>query len=102
MSTVTLVLKGRRNILSLLRNGQDAEALERQLRECLQRASQMEPSEERDTLLTVGIIGAGSSGIELAATLADLLPSWYANLGGDPQAVRVVVVLQPEILATGG
>jgi len=85
------------------RNGQDAEVLERQLRECLQRASQMEASPERDRLLTVGIIGAGSSGVELAATLADLLPNWYANLGGDPQAVRVVVVEQkPEILATGG
>ncbi|HEY9847438.1 MAG TPA: NAD(P)/FAD-dependent oxidoreductase, partial [Candidatus Caenarcaniphilales bacterium] len=74
------------------RSGQDAEILARQLRECLQRASQTTDPQERSRLLTVAIIGAGPSGIELAATLADLLPNWYAGLGGDPQEIRVVVL----------
>lgn len=96
-------IEGAREHSLPFRNGKDAEILGQQLRHCLQRASQTTASEEREVLLTVGIIGAGSAGIELAATLADLLPRWYADLGGDPQAVRVVVVEQePEILARGG
>lgn len=58
-------------------------ALGRHLRDCLQRASQTKDQEQRRTLLTVAILGAGRSGVELAATLADLLPNWYAPLGGN-------------------
>jgi NADH dehydrogenase len=81
------------------RTGEDAIALGGHLRDCLQRASQTEDSQERQNLLTVAILGAGRSGVELAVTLADLLPEWYAPLGGDAQEIRIVVVQRgPEIL----
>lgn len=84
------------------RNGKDAVALAKQLRDCLQRATQTADLKQRLILLTVAVIGAGPSGVELAATLADLLPNWYAQLGGEPQQVRVVLVdRQTEILSTG-
>ena len=74
------------------RTAEDAIALGTHLRDCLQRASQTEDSQQRRTLLTVTILGAGRAGIELAATLADLLPDWYAPLGGNVQEIRVVVI----------
>ncbi|MEM8720281.1 MAG: hypothetical protein AAGE84_13385 [Cyanobacteria bacterium P01_G01_bin.39] len=49
----------------------------RHLRECLQKASQTTDENQRRQLLTIAIVGAGASGVELAATLADLLPIWY-------------------------
>ena len=70
----------------------DAVKLERHLRECLQKASQTENVEARRSLLTFAVTGAGPSGVEMAATLADLLPSWYAKLGGNIQDIRIVIV----------
>ena len=43
-------------------------------------------------MLTVAIVGAGPAGIELACTLADLLPIWYDELGGDSEEIRIVLV----------
>lgn len=78
--------------------GEDAVTLARHLQHCLQQASQM-PPQQRQALLTTAIVGAGPAGVELAATLADLLPNWYADLGGDPQEIRVVLLNRgPEIL----
>ncbi len=95
-------VKGAREHCFCFRNGKDAVALAKQLRDCLQRAIQTTDLEQRRILLTVAIIGAGPSGVELAATLADLLPSWYAQLGGEPQQLRVVLLdRQTEILTTG-
>ncbi len=74
------------------RTGEDAIALGRHVRDCLQRASQTEDPQARRSLLTVAVLGAGPSGIELAATLADLLPDWYAQLGGEVQELRIVVI----------
>jgi NADH dehydrogenase len=74
------------------RTGEDAIALGSHLRDCLQRASQTEDPQPRRSLLTVAILGAGPSGVELAATLADLLPDWYAQLGSDIQDLRIVVI----------
>ncbi len=85
------------------RSGRDAEALGQQLRNCLQQATQTTDAQERRALLTVGIIGAGSAGIELAATLADLLPSWYTDLGGNLQEIHIVLIeRETEILAGAG
>ncbi|BAY47566.1 FAD-dependent pyridine nucleotide-disulfide oxidoreductase [Scytonema sp. HK-05] len=70
----------------------DAIAIDRHLRDCLQKAAQTEDPEQRRKLLTVAIIGGGPSGVEMAATLADLLPNWYAALKGNPQEVRVVLI----------
>jgi NADH dehydrogenase FAD-containing subunit len=46
---------------------------------------------ERASLLTVAVVGAGPAGIEMAVTLADLLPRWYNKLGGSSQKLRVVL-----------
>ncbi|WP_286194027.1 hypothetical protein [Scytonema millei] len=43
--------------------------------------------------MTFAVLGAGCSGVELAATLADLLPDWYAQIGGNKQEIRVVILL---------
>jgi NADH dehydrogenase len=37
-------------------------------------------------------VGAGPTGVELAGTLADLVPHWYTKQGGNPQEVRVVLL----------
>jgi NADH dehydrogenase len=74
-------------------------ALEKHLRNCLQRASQTTDAEERRRLLTVVFMGAGPSGVEMAATLGDLLPNWYRELGGNPQDIRIVLLEKmPELL----
>jgi NADH dehydrogenase len=71
---------------------ENAIAIDRHLRDCLQRAVQIQEPEQRRTLLTVVVIGGGPSGVEMAATLADLLPHWYAALGGNSQEIRVVLL----------
>lgn len=73
------------------RTQEDVITLEKHLRECLLLASQAE-SKQREALLTVAIVGAGPSGVEMAATLADLLPQWYEKLGGDFEDIRIVLV----------
>lgn len=83
------------------RTGEDAIALGRHLRDCLQRATQTEDIEQRRALLTVAVLGAGRSGVELAATLADLLPDWYAQIGGDPQEIRVVIIQRGKEILKG-
>lgn len=93
-------LGARENTFSF-RTGQDAIALGRHLRDCIQRASQTEDLQKRRSLLTVGIIGAGPTGVELAATLADLLPSLYVPLGGNPQEIRVVLVNRGKDILSG-
>ena len=73
------------------RTEEDTVALEKHLKECLQQASQAK-SDRQKNLLTVAIVGAGPSGVEMAATLADLLPEWYEKLGGDFEDIRIVLV----------
>ncbi len=79
----------------------DAIAIDRHLRDCLQQAVQIEAPEQRHRLLTVAVIGGGPSGVEMAATLADLLPNWYAGLGGKPEEVRVVLLNQGNVILKG-
>ena len=74
------------------RTQEDAINLERHLRDCLQKACQSENSQDRDRLLTVAVVGAGPAGVEMAATLADLLPSWYGKLGGNLQDIQIVLI----------
>ncbi|HEY9622015.1 MAG TPA: NAD(P)/FAD-dependent oxidoreductase [Crinalium sp.] len=81
------------------RTQEDAIAIDRHIRDCLQQAVQLQDIEQRRQLLTTAVIGAGPSGVEMAGTLADLLPQWYEALGGNPQEVRVALVNHgPEIL----
>ncbi|AVH69502.1 NAD(P)/FAD-dependent oxidoreductase [Nostoc sp. 'Lobaria pulmonaria (5183) cyanobiont'] len=71
---------------------EDAIALDRHLRDCLQKAVKTEDIEQRRKLLTVVIVGGGASGVEMAATLADLLPHWYSAMGGSSSEIRVVLL----------
>jgi NADH dehydrogenase FAD-containing subunit len=70
----------------------NALTLKQHLQDCLKRTSQMGDRIQRQGLLTVAIVGAGPSGVELGTTLADLLPDWYAQLGGNIQEIRIVLV----------
>ena len=79
---------------------EDAVILAKHLRDCLQRATQA-TGIEKQTLLTFAIMGGGCTGIELAATLADLLPNWYAALGGDITDLRVVVIQRGQQILKG-
>jgi demethylphylloquinone reductase len=74
------------------RTADDVFALGQHLRNRLQLAVQTEDLEKRRALLTVAVIGAGPAGVELAATLADLLPTWYVPLGGDPNEMQIVIL----------
>ena len=80
------------------RTQQDAIAIDHHLRDCLDRAIQLEDPEQRRQLLTTVVIGGGPSGVEMTATLADLLPQWYEALGGKREDVRVVLMNHGEIL----
>ena len=82
------------------RTTEDAVALAKQLRNCLQRATQT-PKPQQQALLTVAIVGAGCTGIELAATLADLLPDWYAAFGSNVADIRVVVIQREKEILKG-
>ncbi|MBE9078002.1 NAD(P)/FAD-dependent oxidoreductase [Romeria aff. gracilis LEGE 07310] len=74
------------------RDSDDAIALDRKIRTCLDQARQSANPDRRRLLLTFVIIGGGPTGVELAATLADLVPNWFEELGGDPQEVRIVLL----------
>jgi NADH dehydrogenase FAD-containing subunit len=83
------------------RTRENAAALERQLRECLQRASQTNDEAQRRSLLTFAVVGAGPTGVEMAATLADLLPNWYAQLGGNIHEIRIVLINHGKTILAG-
>ena len=83
------------------RTGEDAIAVDRQLRERLQQATQTEDPKERRKLLTVAVIGGGPAGVEMAGTLADLLPNWYEAMGGKAQEIRVVLLHQGREILEG-
>ncbi|MEO0948117.1 MAG: NAD(P)/FAD-dependent oxidoreductase [Cyanobacteria bacterium J06641_5] len=69
------------------------------LRERLREASETVAPDRRQALLTFAIAGAGPAGVELGVTLADLVPGWYAGLGGNPAEIRIVMLeLQDTIL----
>ncbi|MEO1093809.1 MAG: NAD(P)/FAD-dependent oxidoreductase [Cyanobacteria bacterium J06638_28] len=83
------------------RQAQDALDLSKHLRQRLQQAAQTADVEERQALLTVAIVGAGPSGVELAATLADLLPDWYQQLDGNPEEIRIMILQRSSDILQG-
>jgi demethylphylloquinone reductase len=91
-TTSHLGIPGAENHTLPFRTTYDVFALGRHLRNRLQIAAQTADSVERRALLTIAIVGGGASGIEMAATLADLLPAWYSPLGGNPQEIRIVIL----------
>ncbi|HEY9847743.1 MAG TPA: FAD-dependent oxidoreductase, partial [Candidatus Caenarcaniphilales bacterium] len=76
-------------------------ALERQLRACLLSASQTNDEQQRRSLLTFAVVGAGPTGVEMAATLADLLPYWYAKLGGNINELHIVLINHGKTILEG-
>lgn len=74
------------------RSWDEAKALEVHLRDCLKRASVAGDPAEKQALLSMAVVGGGPSGVEMAATLADLLPSWYEQLGGDTRELRILLL----------
>lgn len=72
----------------------DALTLRHHVLAVLDRASRASSAEERQALLTFALVGGGSTGVETAAALADLLkrvvPAEYPGL--DPRDVRVLVI----------
>lgn len=92
-------VEGAKDHAIAFRDGGDAIALDRRIRACIDLATQSDVPEYRRQALTFVVIGGGPTGVELAATLADLLPNWYQERGGDPQEVRVVLLNRgPQIL----
>ena len=85
-------IEGAEKYSFLFRTGEQAIALGRHLRERLQKATQTKDEAQRRQLLTIAIVGAGASGVELAATLADLLPVWYQELNGDSSEIKIVLI----------
>lgn len=83
------------------RTRENAIALEHQLRNCLQRASQTNNEAQRRSLLTFAVVGAGPTGVEMAATLADLLPYWYAQLSGNIHEIRIVLINHGKTILAG-
>jgi NADH dehydrogenase FAD-containing subunit len=79
----------------------EAIALERQFRDCLQRASLTNDKQERKSLLTFAVVGAGPTGVEMAATMADLLPYWYAKLGGNVGEIRIILINHGKSILSG-
>lgn len=71
---------------------QDAIALKNHLQDCLTRSIKVEDPYIRQKLLTIAIAGAGATGVELAATLADVLPQWYLKQGGKFEQLRLVLI----------
>jgi NADH dehydrogenase len=74
------------------RSGKNAIALKNHLRNRLKQATRTPDPQQRRYLLTVAVIGAGPAGVELAATLGDLLPHWYSEMGGNPEEIRLVLM----------
>lgn len=71
---------------------QDASALKIHLQECLRRSLATNNPQERQKLLTVAIVGAGPTGVELTTTLADVLPQWSIKLGGNFEQIRLILI----------
>ena len=83
------------------RSAKDALSLAKRLRQQLQQAVQAETAAERSRLASVAIVGAGPSGVELAATLADLMPQWYESLDGDPAELNIELLQRGDEILSG-
>jgi NADH dehydrogenase FAD-containing subunit len=79
----------------------DAIAIDNHLRECLRQAVETEDLATRQRLLTIAVIGGGPSGVEMTATLADFVPTWYSALNGNPKEVRVVLLNHGDVILKG-
>ncbi|WP_017299544.1 NAD(P)/FAD-dependent oxidoreductase [Nodosilinea nodulosa] len=94
-------IEGAREHSFAFRTQEDAIALTQHLHHCLQSAAQCDDAQARRALLTMAVVGAGPSGIEMAATLGDLLPLWYAKLGGDAKEISIVLINRGSAILEG-
>ena len=94
-------IPGARENTFTFRMGEDVFRLGSHLRDCLQRATQEPDPLKKQQLLTFAIVGAGPVGVELAATLADLLPIWYRALGGDARELQIVILQRGKEILKG-
>jgi NADH:ubiquinone reductase (H+-translocating) len=73
---------------------EDGVAIRNQVIDMLEQAAETHDADERRALLTFVIVGGGATGVEAAASLADLLheviPADYPGIG--PEEARVVVI----------
>lgn len=92
MRLAILVLRGAKEHSWPFRSHPDAQALQQHLRECLQRAIATDDRDDVRRLLTVALVGGDPAGVELG----DLLPRWYAELGGDREEIRVIILERSE------
>lgn len=93
--------KGAQENAFAFRTREDAIALKQHFQDCLQRASQTKDEQQVRSLLTFAVVGAGPTGVEMAATLADLLPYWYAQLGGNIHQIRIVLINHGKTILSG-
>lgn len=94
-------IEGAENLAFPFRSRDDALKLSKHLRECLQKASQVEDEVTRRALLTFAIVGGGPSGIEMAGTLGDLLAQWYSKSGKTTAEIRILLINRPKELLQG-
>lgn len=94
-------IEGAKENTFAFRTRQDAIALKEHLQQCLKQASGTLNYEQRRILLKVALVGAGPSGVELAATLADLLPQWYSQWGGNCLEISLVLLNRGEEILQG-
>ncbi|MEB3228743.1 MAG: NAD(P)/FAD-dependent oxidoreductase [Synechocystis sp.] len=83
------------------RSREEAIALKSHLQACLRQSLETEDAAERQALLTVAIVGAGPAGVEMAATLADLLPSWYVPMGGNVHDLKLCLINHATTILAG-
>lgn len=94
-------IEGVRDCAFPFRTGEDVTRLRQHLRHCLQQASQTSDSDRQKAWLTVAVVGGGPAGIEMAATLGDLLPQWADRFEGLRSQLRIVVVNRGQDILKG-
>lgn len=78
---------------------EDAQELQSRIGEAFKRAAKIPDREARRKALSFTVIGGGATGIEIAGTLGQMLPSRAAVAGLDPKDLKVTVVEgRPQIL----
>lgn len=70
----------------------DAIAIDHHLYQNLQTALNTPDENTRCQLLTIAVVGGGPTGVEMSATLADLLPHWYTAMGGNSQQIQIFLL----------
>lgn len=83
------------------RSREEAIALRTHLQACLRQSLETDDPEKRAALLTVAIVGGGPAGVEMAATLADLLPRWYLAMGGKISDLQLCLINHASTILAG-